>query len=109
MVSFKKAIELDQRRTISGPWIYSALSLMADNNPTLNEEIVVSLKSYVEIYQQEHAGDLPPNMDAIYAYLKNLGEETWVARPVTNISTRNIDPIRIVDSGDSKSSAPPKP
>ena len=109
MVSFKKAIELDQRRTISGPWIYSALSLMADNNPTLNEEIVVSLKSYVEIYQQEHAGDLPPNMDAIYAYLKNLGEETWVARPVTNISTRNIDPIRIVDSGESKSSAPPKP
>lgn len=109
MESFNRAIELDQRRTISGPWIYRALSLMADNNPTLNEEIVVSLKSYVEIYQQEHAGDLPPNMDAIYAYLKNLGEETWVARPATNISTRNIDPIRILDSGGGKGATPTKP
>jgi hypothetical protein len=102
MKSFVRAIELDQRRTISAPWLYRALSLMADQNPTQNPEIIGYLKTYVEIYQQEHGGVLPPNMDAIYAYLKVLGEERWVARPVVNISTHNIDPIRIVSAEEAK-------
>jgi Zn-dependent protease with chaperone function len=102
MKSFVRAIELDQRRTISAPWLYRALSLMADQNPTQNPQIIGYLKTYVEIYQQEHGGVLPPNMDAIYAYLKDLGEERWVARPVVNISTHNIDPIRIVSAEEAK-------
>lgn len=102
MKSFVRAIELDQRRTISAPWLYRALSLMADQNPTQNPQIIGYLKTYIEIYQQEHGGVLPPNMDAIYAYLKDLGEERWVARPVVNISTRNIDPIRIVSAEEAK-------
>jgi predicted Zn-dependent protease len=106
MESYVRAIELDQRRIISAPWLYRALSLMADHNPTQNPQIIDYLKTYVEVYQQAHGGDLPPNMDAIYAYLKDLGEDGWVARPVVNISTRNIDPIRIVSAEEAK--APPQ-
>ncbi|NDD63785.1 MAG: hypothetical protein EBZ36_07380 [Acidobacteria bacterium] len=106
MESFVRAIELDQRRVISGPWLHRALSLMADHNPGQNEEVIGYLKSYVEVYQQEHGGELPPNMDAIYAYLKDLGDQEWVARPVVNISTRNIDPIRIVSTSEVRGGRP---
>lgn len=102
MESFVRAIELDQRRIIPAPWLYRALSLMADRNPTQSPQIIEYLKTYVEVYQQAHGGALPPNMDAIYAYLKDLGEEGWVARPAVNISTRNIDPIRIVSTEQAK-------
>lgn len=98
MKAFIRSIELDQRRIISGPWLHRALTLMADQNQTQSNEIISHLKNYVEVYQQEHGGDLPPNMDAIYAYLKELGDEKWVARPVVNISTRNIDPIQTVST-----------
>jgi hypothetical protein len=105
MAAFVKTIQLDQRQVISGPWMHRALALMADRNPDQNQLIIGYLQKYVEVYQQEHGGDLPANMDAIYAYLKDLGDESWVARPVVNISTRNIDPIRIVST--STGSSPP--
>ena len=34
-------------------------------------------------------------MDAIYEYLKTLGDDSWVARPVQNVSTKNIDPLEV--------------
>src|SRR5262249_19618565 len=93
MNAFLKTIELDQRGVLPGPWLHRALALMADRNPSQNREITDYLKRYVDVYQQEHSGDLPPNMDAIYAYLKDLGEDRWVARPAMNVSTKNIEPI----------------
>ncbi|NOT61052.1 MAG: M48 family metalloprotease [Acidobacteria bacterium] len=93
MRSFVNAMALDKRGVLPGPWLHRALGLMADRNPSQSGEIVMHLKRYVEMYQQEHSGVLPPNMDAIYAYLKTLGEDTWVARPVQNVSTKNIDPL----------------
>jgi len=93
MDAFVQAINLDKRGVLSGPWLHRALALMADRNPSLNGEVVGYLKRYVDVYQQEHGGELPPNMDAIYAYLKDLGEDRWVARPAMNISTKNIEPI----------------
>lgn len=99
MGSFIKAIELDQRGVLAGPWLHRALALMADRNPSQNQQIIGYLKRYVDVYQQEHSGDLPPNMDAIYAYLKDLGEDRWVARPAMNVSTKNIEPIETATGG----------
>lgn len=93
--SLVEAIDLDKRGVLAAPWLHRALAIMADRNSGQNSQAVDYLRKYVTIYQQEHSGALPPNMDLIYAYLSELGENSWVARPVTNISTRNIDPIDI--------------
>ncbi len=97
MQSFIKAIDLDERRVLAEPWLHRALSLMSDKNSTQKGQIIDYLRRYVEIYQQEHGGNLPPNMDAIYAYLKDLGDGRWVARPAMNVSTKNIDPLNVAD------------
>jgi predicted Zn-dependent protease len=97
MQSFIKAIDLDERRVLAEPWLHRALSLMSDKNSTQKGQIIDYLRRYVEIYQQEHGGNLPPNMDAIYAYLKDLGDGQWVARPAMNVSTKNIDPLNVAD------------
>ncbi|MFN8005371.1 MAG: hypothetical protein U0X75_30655, partial [Acidobacteriota bacterium] len=99
MASFVKAIEYDQRGVLSGPWLHRALALMADRNPSQNTQIIRDLKRYVDVYQQEHSGTLPPNMDTIYAYLKDLGEDKWVARPAMNVSTKNIEPLETAPGG----------
>jgi tetratricopeptide (TPR) repeat protein len=105
MQSFIKAIELDERRVLAEPWLHRALSLMSDKNSTQKGQIIDYLRRYVEIYQQEHGGNLPPNMDAIYAYLKDLGDSQWVARPAMNVSTKNIDPLNVADQP--RQQAPP--
>lgn len=97
--AFETAIDLDKRGVLAGPWLHRALALMADRNPEQNREIVGYLKRYVDVYQQEHSGNLPPNMDAIYAYMKDLGEDKWVARPAMNVSTKNIEPLETSPGG----------
>jgi predicted Zn-dependent protease len=112
MQSFIKAINLDERQVLAEPWLHRALSLMADRNPTQNQEIVNYLRNYVEIYQQEHSGNLPPNMDAIYAYLKDLGDSRWVARPAMNVSTKNIEPLKVANPAQQQQQwqiTPPQP
>ena len=98
MEAFITAIKLDQRGVLPEPWLQRALALMADRNPSQHGEIINYLKKYVDIYQQEHSGELPPNMDAIYAYLKSLGEHQWAARRVTNVSTKNLAPLDVTSS-----------
>ncbi len=114
MDAFITAIKLDQRGVLPEPWLQRALALMADRNPSQHTEIISYLKKYVDIYQQEHSGELPPNMDAIYAYLKSLGEHQWAARRVTNVSTKNLDPLDVIpNAGQSgrpqQPEAPPNP
>lgn len=108
MAAFVKAIELDNRGVLAGPWLHRALALMADRNASQNGEVIGYLRKYVDIYQQEHAGQLPPNMDAIYAYLKDLGDNKWVARPATNVSTKNIEPIETAAGARWAVSPPPQ-
>lgn len=90
---FASAIQYDQRGVLAEPHLYRALS-MIDNRATSNtNEIVASLKQYVTIYQKQHGGDVPANIDVIYDYMQNAGEMSWAAIPAVNVSTKNIDPI----------------
>ena len=92
---FVRAIELDKRRVVAEPHLYRALALIETRDAAQSREIVSSLQDYVAVYQREHSGSLPPNMDVIYDYMQEVGEMDWAARPALNISTKNIEPIGI--------------
>ncbi len=105
LAAFVKAIELDKRRVLAEPHLYRALALIDTRDPAQSREIISSLKDYVAVYQREHGGSLPDNMEVIYDYLQEVGEMDWAARPAVNISTKNIDPIGI-QSGLTTSASP---
>lgn len=90
---FAQAIQLDRRKVIAEPYLYRALSMIDAKEPAQMQEIVTALKEYVSIYQREHSGALPQNMEVIYDYMQEAGEITWTATPAVNVSTKNIDPI----------------
>jgi hypothetical protein len=50
------------------------------------------------LYQRQHAGSLPSNIDLIYDYMQDAGEISWTAIPAMNVSTKNIDPIGVTAS-----------
>lgn len=90
---FARAIELDKRRVIAEPYLFRALSLIDTRDAAQTQEIVKGLKEYVAIYQRQHSGALPHNMEVIYDYMQEAGETAWTATPAVNVSTRGIDPI----------------
>ena len=90
---FAQAIQLDRRRVIAEPHLYRALSMIDVKDPNQMQEIVGALKDYVAIYQREHGGGLPPNMEVIYDYMQEAGEVSWTATPAMNVSTKGIEPI----------------
>jgi Zn-dependent protease with chaperone function len=90
---FAQAIQLDRRRVIAEPYLYRALSMIDTRDPGQMQEIVAALKDYVGIYQREHSGALPPNMEVIYDYMQEAGELGWSATPAVNVSTKGIEPI----------------
>ena len=90
---FAQAIQLDKRRVIAEPHLYRALAMIDAKDSMQTQEIVSGLKDYVAIYQREHAGALPPNMDVIYDYMQEAGESAWTATPAMNVSTKGIEPI----------------
>jgi predicted Zn-dependent protease len=90
---FAQAIQLDKRRVIAEPHLYRALSMIDTKDTSQTQEIVNGLKDYVAIYQREHGGALPPNMEVIYDYMQEAGETAWTATPAMNVSTRGIEPI----------------
>ncbi len=91
LAEFVRAIELDKRRVVSEARLFRALAMMQDKNPAQMAEIVNNLKDYVVIYQREHSGKLPPNMDVIYDYMQEAGDLTWSAAPVGNVT--QVTPI----------------
>lgn len=90
---FAQAIQLDKRRVIAEPYLYRALSMIDRKDSAQMQEIVNGLKDYVAIYQREHSGALPPNMEVIYDYMQEAGETSWTATPAMNVSTKGIEPI----------------
>jgi predicted Zn-dependent protease len=96
MVEFRRAIDLDVRKVLPEARLNRALAMMENKDPSQMPEIVSSLKEYVNLYQRIHGGVLPPNMDVIYDYMQEAGEVAWSASPATNVSTKNIEPIGIM-------------
>jgi predicted Zn-dependent protease len=92
---FVVAIEQDKRRVLPESHLYRALSMIETKDSGQMRDIVNSLKEYVGLYQREHSGTLPPNMDVIYDYMQEAGEMTWTASPAVNVSTKNIEPIGV--------------
>lgn len=109
LAEFVRAIELDKRRVLPEARLHRALALIENKENSQMSEIVMTLKEYVSLYQREHAGILPPNMDVIYDYMQEAGEMTWSVPPVTNISTKNIEPVTVSSSagGSQPMAAPP--
>lgn len=86
--AFRKAISEDPRGVVPEARFYLALTLMGDTGTTYDTEVSRNLKEYVSSFQKTHGGELPPNMEVVYAYLKEMGDRTWTAVPVVNVSTR---------------------
>ena len=64
-------------------------------------EIKNEIEAYVALYQREHMGTLPNNMAILYDYLTLVGDTNWYAAPAAVVSTKNVDAIRINNSGGS--------
>jgi predicted Zn-dependent protease len=103
---FRQAIDLDKRLVLPESHLHRALAMMESKDVTRTRDIVESLKQYVSLFQREHGGALPPNMDVIYDYMQEAGELVWVARPATNVSTKNIDPINTSAGSGSRQAEP---
>jgi Zn-dependent protease with chaperone function len=93
LAEFVRAIDLDKRHVLADAYLHRALAVLEGKDASQTAEIVSSLKEYVSLYQREHGGTLPPNMSVIYDYMQEAGEMLWAARPATNVSTKNIEPI----------------
>jgi predicted Zn-dependent protease len=92
---FALAVQYDRRKVLAEPYLYRALA-MIDSKESHTREIVDNLKEYVQLYQRQNAGALPPNMDLIYDYMQDAGDTMWTAIPAMNVSTKNIDPIGVM-------------
>lgn len=91
---FALAVQYDRRKVLAEPYLHRALA-MIDSRESHTREIVENLKEYVQLYQRQNAGALPPNMDMIYDYMQDAGETSWTAIPAMNVSTKNIEPIGV--------------
>ena len=104
---FVRAIELDRRRVLPEARLHRALALIENKEASRMPEIVAALKEYVSLYQRGSGGSLPPNMEVIYDYMQEAGEMTWSAPQVTNISTKDVDPVRVAMPGQAGSAPAP--
>ena len=90
---FLKAIEYDQDRgAYPDPHLEHALHLLGENGD--KSEINHELQAYIALYQREHTGAVPPNIDILYDYLTLVGDTNWYAAPSAIVSTRNVEALR---------------
>ncbi|MGA2904919.1 MAG: M48 family metalloprotease [Candidatus Korobacteraceae bacterium] len=96
MKQFLQAVKYDaQRGAYPQPHLEYAMDLIAQNNPALHEEIKRELKTYVILFQRDHAGQVPPNMNILYDYFLLAGDVSWYVPPVAAVSTRYVDPLNV--------------
>lgn len=103
---FEKAIAYDEGRgAYPDPHLERAIHLIADNNPSNQDDIRKELQSYVALYQREHAGALPRNMTILYDYFTLAGDTTWYVPPASVVSTKNVESLSVSNGGGSVLSA----
>lgn len=95
---FLKAIQYDGARgAYPDPHLEHAVHLIGEGGD--KTEIKNEIEAYVALYQRQHAGRLPGNMEILYDYLTLQGDTTWYMPPAEVVSTRNVDAVRTSGSG----------
>lgn len=103
---FMKAIQYDaERGAYPDAHLEHALYLITQNDPTIKDDILKELKTYVALYQRDHGGALPRNMPIIYDYFSLAGDSSWFVPPVNIISTKNVDALYVVPVGGAPNTA----
>ena len=94
MQEFLQAVQYDaDRGAYAEPHLEEALFNLSQNDPSLQEQARKELKTYVALYQRQHAGSLPPNMYIIYDYFMLTGDKSWYVPPAGVISTKNVESL----------------
>lgn len=80
---FARAIQYDaERGAYPEPHLENALYLLAQNDPSVHQDVLRELKTYVAVYQREHGGRLPGNMHILYDYAELVGDTSWYVAPI---------------------------
>jgi predicted Zn-dependent protease len=96
MSEFLQAIQNDSDRgAYPEPHLEEALFQIGQSDPSLQDQIKKELKTYVALYQRQHAGQLPRNMYIIYDYFLLIGDKSWYMPPAGVISTKNVDSLNV--------------
>jgi hypothetical protein len=96
MGEFLQAIQNDSERgAYPEPHLEEALFQIGQNDPSLQEQIKKELKTYVVLYQRQHAGALPSNMYIIYDYFLLIGDKNWYVPPAGVVSTKNVESLNV--------------
>src|ERR1700736_4206906 len=87
MGEFLQAVQYDaERGAYAEPHLEQALFQLSENDPSLQEQARKELKTYVALYQRQHAGQLPSNMYIIYDYFLLTGDKNWYMPPAGVVS-----------------------
>lgn len=97
---FTTAIQYDNERgAYPEPHLENALYMISQNDPAQGDTIKNELKTYVALYQRQHAGALPPNMHIIYDYFLLAGDNSWYVPPAMAVSTKDVDALTVMSVG----------
>ncbi|MFC6646444.1 M48 family metalloprotease [Granulicella cerasi] len=94
------AIKYDEKRgAYPEPFLDAAVLMMSsDKTGDSDAKIADNLKSYVALYQRDHAGALPADVLVIYDYLTQSGDTSFFLPPSSSISTRATGAVAIQTS-----------
>ena len=106
MSEFLQAVQYDaERGSYAEPHLEQALFQLSQNDPSLQEQAKKELKTYVALYQRQHAGQLPSNMYIIYDYFLLAGDKSWYVPPAGVVSTKNVDSLNVTQGSNAAASA----
>jgi hypothetical protein len=106
MSEFLQAVQYDSERgSYAEPHLEQALFQLSQNDPSLQDQAKKELKTYVALYQRQHAGQLPSNMYIIYDYFLLAGDKSWYVPPAGVVSTKNVDSLNVTQGSTPAASA----
>jgi hypothetical protein len=106
MQEFLQAVQYDaERGAYAEPHLEEALFQLAQSDPSLQEQARKELKTYVALFQRQHAGSLPPNMYIIYDYFLLTGDKSWYMPPAGVVSTKNVESLSVTQGANGVASA----
>lgn len=96
------AIKYDgERGAYPEPHLDDAVMLLSSRDATTTQAAQKEIKSYVALYQREHAGTTPPNVHVLYDYLTDTGDSNWYLPPAASITTRNTGSVGVISASTS--------